>query len=143
LWLFCNYCYDVKRKSNPRFINLPIRFPLMATSQYVVIRGKYPFLWLVAMFLLSKAQQKNALINPPTPKLETNAKTYKSARHACDVTFLHFLHFYNLNGLFNKQWFSVSDATAASNTAQKIGFFLSFVRCQMRLSHLTLIITFV
>jgi hypothetical protein len=35
----------------------------------------------------------------------------------------------------------VSDATAASDTAQKIGFFLSFVRCRMQLLHPTLNIT--
>jgi hypothetical protein len=33
------------------------------------------------------------------------------------------------------QWFSVLDATAASDTAQKIGIILFFVRCRMRLSH--------
>jgi hypothetical protein len=42
----------------------------------------------------------------------------------------------------HEPWFSVSDATATSNTAQKIGFFLSFVRCQMRLLHPTLKIIF-
>jgi hypothetical protein len=36
----------------------------------------------------------------------------------------------------------VLDVTAASNTAQKIGFFLSFVQCRIRLLHPTLKITF-
>jgi hypothetical protein len=41
-------------------------------------------------------------------------------------------------GLFTRTVIlTVSDATAASDTAQKIGFFLSFVRCRIRLSHLT------
>jgi hypothetical protein len=36
------------------------------------------------------------------------------------------------------QLFSVSDATAASDTSQKIGRILFFVQCRMWLSHLTL-----